>query len=108
MNVSGIIATEALPASGALPTSSTMCARIACAVCGATVEPLPRPKPPDMDTLMEWEAEGGCEAACPYGCWVEPDGTCPHGHPSWLIVMGLVVSGFLLCAWRLRAGFARR
>jgi ABC-type Na+ efflux pump permease subunit len=27
---------------------------------------------------------------------------------SWLIVMGMVVSGFLLCAWRLRAGFARR
>jgi hypothetical protein len=46
--------------------------------------------PPDLDTLIEWEAEGGCEAACPEGCWVEPDGYCPHGKPSWLIVMGLI------------------
>ncbi len=30
-------------------------------------------EPPDLETLMEWEAEGGCEAACPHGCWVEPD-----------------------------------
>jgi ABC-type multidrug transport system permease subunit len=27
---------------------------------------------------------------------------------SWLIVVAMVVSGFLLCSWRLRAGFARR
>jgi hypothetical protein len=38
-------------------------------------------EPPDIETLIEWEAEGGCEAACPHGCWVEPDGTCPHGDP---------------------------
>jgi hypothetical protein len=43
---------------------------------------------PDVETLMEWEAEGGCEAVD--GCWVEPDGTCPHGCPSWLLVMGLI------------------
>lgn len=49
------------------------------------------PEPPDLDTLMQWMIEdGGCEAACPHGCRVEPDGTCPHGHPSWLIVMGLI------------------
>jgi hypothetical protein len=47
-------------------------------------------EPPDIVTLMEWEAEGGCEAVCPHRCWVEPDGTCPHGKPSWLIVMGLI------------------
>jgi hypothetical protein len=46
--------------------------------------------PPGIETLIEWEAEGGCEAACPEGCWVEPDGVCPHGKPSWLIVMGLI------------------
>jgi hypothetical protein len=40
--------------------------------------------------LIQWEAQGGCEAACPHGCWVEPDGHCPHGKPSWLIVMGLI------------------
>ena len=24
------------------------------------------------------------------GCRVEPDGVCPHGHPSWLIYLGLI------------------
>jgi hypothetical protein len=24
------------------------------------------------------------------GCSVEPDGTCPHGHPSWLIHLGYI------------------
>ena len=43
---------------------------------------------PDVETLMEWEAEGGCEATD--GCWVEPDGECPHGHKSWLLEMGLI------------------
>ena len=47
-------------------------------------------EPPDIATLMDWEAAGGCEAACPYHCWVEGDGTCEHGNPSWLIVMGLI------------------
>ena len=46
------------------------------------------PEPPDQETLMEWEAEGGCEATD--GCWVEPDGTCPHGQPSWLLKLGLI------------------
>ena len=66
-------------------------AALSCQDCGATVEPLPQPEPPDLETLMEWmEGDGGCEAACPHGCWVEPDGTCPHGKPSWLIVLGLI------------------
>ena len=47
-------------------------------------------QPPDIETLLAWDEEGGCEAACPYGCWVEPDGTCEHGNPNWLIVMGLI------------------
>jgi hypothetical protein len=50
----------------------------------------PELEPPDIQTLIEWEAEGGCEAACPYGCWVEPDGHCPHGNPSWLLKLGLI------------------
>jgi len=45
---------------------------------------------PDIETLMGWEAEGGCEAACPYGCRVEPDGVCPHGNPSWLLKLGFI------------------
>lgn len=47
-----------------------------------------KPEPPDLETLMEWEAEGGCEATD--GCWVEADGTCPHGHRSWLLELGLI------------------
>ena len=47
-------------------------------------------EPPDLDTLMAWENDGGCEAACPHQCWVEPDGRCSHGHPSWLLKLGLI------------------
>jgi hypothetical protein len=43
---------------------------------------------PDLETLIEWEADGMCEATD--GCVVEPDGTCPHGCPSWLLVLGLI------------------
>ena len=59
---------------------------------GHTSEPVADAKlrPPGVETLMEWEAEGGCEAACPHHCWVEPDGTCPHGHPSWFLKLGLI------------------
>jgi len=59
---------------------------------GHTAERAAKPQltPPDVETLMEWEAEEDCEVACPHHCWVEPDGTCPHGHPSWLLKMGLI------------------
>ena len=50
----------------------------------------PRLEPPDIETLMAWEAEGGCEAACPHHCWIEPDGTCIHGNPSWLLKLRLI------------------
>ena len=43
---------------------------------------------PDIDQLQMWEEEGGCET--PDGCWVEPDGTCEHGHKSWLLIMGMI------------------
>lgn len=43
---------------------------------------------PDMDQLDEWLDEGYCEALD--GCIVEPDGTCPHGQPSWLLHLGLI------------------
>jgi len=52
--------------------------------------PASRLKAPDVETLIGWEADGGCEAACPEHCWVEPDGTCEHGHPSWLLKLGLI------------------
>lgn len=47
-----------------------------------------QPEPPSLETLLAWEDEGGCEATD--GCWVEPDGTCPHGCQSWLIELGLI------------------
>ena len=43
---------------------------------------------PDVEQLMEWEYDGGCEADD--GCWVEPDGICEHGHKSWMLRMGLI------------------
>lgn len=43
---------------------------------------------PSIEDLMEWESMGGCEATD--GCWVEPDGTCPHGKPSWLKALGMI------------------
>ncbi len=45
-------------------------------------------EPPDMEMLRAWESEGFCEATD--GCVVEPDGTCPHGHRSWLLELGLI------------------
>ena len=43
---------------------------------------------PSIEQLLAWEQEGGCEALD--GCWVEPDGTCPHGQPSWLRHLGMI------------------
>lgn len=44
---------------------------------------------PDTDTLVAWFIEDlGCEATD--GCWVEFDGTCPHGSESWFLVLGLI------------------
>jgi hypothetical protein len=59
---------------------------------GYTGDPVAEPglRPPDVETLIAWEAEGGCEAACPHHCWVEADGVCPHGNPSWLLKLGLI------------------
>lgn len=51
--------------------------------------PDPTTDMPDLEAIEEWMWEdAGCEATD--GCWVEVDGRCPHGHPSWLLRMGLV------------------
>ena len=56
---------------------------------GAGDWPEPTTDVPDMDTLGEWTWDYGlCEATD--GCPVEPDGTCQHGHPSWLLRLGLI------------------
>ena len=50
--------------------------------------PEPTIERPDLETLEEWDLDGGCEATD--GCWVEPDGVCEHGHPSWLLRLGYI------------------
>lgn len=41
--------------------------------------------PPDIDTLVEWLADGVCRA--PDECLVAPDGWCEHGIASWKLVL---------------------
>lgn len=55
---------------------------------GAREWPEPTEPEPTFEELQDYENDGGCEATD--GCWVEPDGVCPHGHPSWLIRAGLI------------------
>lgn len=51
--------------------------------------PAPKTPEPDNETIERWGIfEGAAEATD--GCRVEPDGTCPHGYPSWLIHLGLI------------------
>lgn len=45
-------------------------------------------KEPSIRTLERWMMDGIAKATD--GCRVEPDGTCPHGKQSWLLVMGLI------------------
>lgn len=42
----------------------------------------------DAELLEFAEQDGGVET--PDGCWVEPDGVCPHGERSPLLVRGLI------------------
>lgn len=45
------------------------------------------PRPSDKQ-IESWLVDSVCEATD--GCTVEPDGVCPHGHSSWLLVLGLM------------------
>lgn len=45
-------------------------------------------KPPSLEELEAWLDDGEAEATD--GCLVEPDGTCPHGKKSWLLVLGMI------------------
>ena len=54
----------------------------------STDPPRKRRRQPSIAQLEEWMDDGICEA--PDGCVVEPDGRCPHGKPSWLILLGLI------------------
>lgn len=50
--------------------------------------PAPTSERPDLETLEAWMWDSVCEATD--GCVCEPDGICPHGHPSWLLRLGLI------------------
>jgi hypothetical protein len=43
---------------------------------------------PTMEQLEEWVMDSIVDATD--GCQVEPDGVCEHGHPSWLLKLGLI------------------
>ena len=43
---------------------------------------------PSLKDLERWSFDGVAEATD--GCQVEPDGRCPHGHSSWLLVVGVI------------------
>ena len=51
--------------------------------CGYSSEPSP-----SIDVIQDWANDGGCETPC--GCWVEEDGRCEHGNPSWMILQGFI------------------
>jgi hypothetical protein len=45
-------------------------------------------KKPSLATLERWSSDCGCKAID--GCWVEPDGICGHGKPSWLLALNYI------------------
>jgi hypothetical protein len=45
-------------------------------------------KRPSLKTMERWISNGMAKATD--GCEVEPDGTCKHGKPSWLIALGYI------------------
>jgi len=51
--------------------------------------PEPETDEPDAETIEDWIFDRELPEATD-GCTVELDGTCSHGHPSWLLVMGMI------------------
>ena len=50
--------------------------------------PEPQEDQPDEDRIAAMVIDAApCLATD--GCEVEPDGFCPHGHPSWLVRLGI-------------------
>jgi hypothetical protein len=41
---------------------------------------------PSVRTMEKWDSV----ARATDGCKVEPDGKCPHGHYSWMVVLGFI------------------
>lgn len=45
-------------------------------------------KRPSVATMEKWMDRGVAKATD--GCRVEPDGRCPHGCESWMLVLGMI------------------
>jgi hypothetical protein len=54
----------------------------------APTKPRKARKAPSLATMERWMSAGVAKATD--GCRVEPDGRCPHGKKSWLLVLGLI------------------
>jgi hypothetical protein len=65
-----------------------MKALVGCERCGKQFTVPARHFSPSVRKLQRWVEDGVARALD--GCDVEPDGTCLHGHPSWLLVLGYV------------------
>jgi hypothetical protein len=50
--------------------------------------PKPTSEMPSFEELEEQNAD--CIVETTDGCFAEPDGECEHGHPSWLIHLGVI------------------
>lgn len=50
--------------------------------------PHPTTEEPCEEELEELLLDSICYATD--GCTVEPDGECEHGHPSWLLRLGMI------------------
>ncbi|WP_437871389.1 hypothetical protein ACSD7O_23950 [Methylorubrum extorquens] len=50
--------------------------------------PAPTTPEPEFITLAQFLFEAVAESTD--GCLVEPDGICRHGHPSWLLRLGVI------------------
>ena len=50
--------------------------------------PKPTEPEPDMETLSDMVYDNIMPEATD-GCIIEPDGVCEHGHPSWLLYLGI-------------------
>ena len=43
---------------------------------------------PSLEDFSEWVVDSICPT--PDECEVEPDGTCEHGYPSWMLLAGII------------------
>ncbi len=61
-----------------------------CATCGRPKgqRHVATTKAPSIATMEKWSDSGIAKATD--GCRVEPDGSCPHGHSSWMIKLGVI------------------